>query len=89
MDPAAAATLFSSYVLKDGDTFLIANGSGDVVGEGDGQFHNDTRVLSRFRLTLGDTAPALLSSMVSRDNVFFVAHLTNRALPPLGGGVLA
>ncbi|MDG2519658.1 amylo-alpha-1,6-glucosidase [Lysobacter soli] len=85
MDPAAAATLFSSYVLKDGDTFLIANGSGDVVGEGDGQFHNDTRVLSRFRLTLGDTAPALLSSMVSRDNVFFVAHLTNRALPPLGG----
>ena len=30
MDPAAAATLFSSYVLKDGDTFLIANGSGDI-----------------------------------------------------------
>ncbi len=23
--------------------------------------------------------------MVSRDNVFFVAHLTNRTLPPLGG----
>lgn len=85
MDPAAAATLFSSYVLKDGDTFLIANGQGDVVGESDGQFHNDTRVLSRFRMTLGDSVPALLSSMVSRDNVFFVAHLTNRTLPPLGG----
>jgi glycogen debranching enzyme len=85
MDPAAAATLFSSYVLKDGDTFLIANGSGDVIGESDGQFHNDTRILSRYRMTLGDSAPALLSSMVSRDNVFFVAHLTNRTLPPLGG----
>lgn len=85
MDPAAAATLFSSYVLKDGDTFLIANANGDVVGESDGQFHNDTRILSRYRMTLGDSAPALLSSMVSRDNVFFVAHLTNRTLPPLGG----
>ncbi|GAA5076994.1 amylo-alpha-1,6-glucosidase [Lysobacter panacisoli] len=85
MDPAAAATLFSSYVLKDGDTFLIANGHGDVIGDSDGQFHNDTRILSRYRLTLGDSLPALLSSMVSRDNVFFVAHLTNRTLPPLGG----
>ena len=85
MDPAAAATLFSSYVLKDGDTFLIANATGDVIGDSDGQFHNDTRILSRYRLTLGDSAPALLSSMVSRDNVFFVAHLTNRTLPPLGG----
>lgn len=85
MDPAAAATLFSSYVLKDGDTFLIANANGDVIGDSDGQFHNDTRILSRYRLTLGDSAPALLSSMVSRDNVFFVAHLTNRTLPPLGG----
>lgn len=85
MDPAAAATLFSSYVLKDGDTFLIANANGDVIGDSDGQFHNDTRILSRYRMTLGDVAPALLSSMVSRDNVFFVAHLTNRTLPPLGG----
>ncbi|HEY0502817.1 MAG TPA: glycogen debranching N-terminal domain-containing protein [Lysobacter sp.] len=85
MDPAAAATLFSSYVLKDGDTFLIANANGDVIGDSDGQFNNDTRVLSRYRMTLGDSAPALLSSMVSRDNVFFVAHLTNRTLPPLGG----
>lgn len=85
MDPAAAATLFSSYVLKDGDTFLIANATGDVIGDSDGQFHNDTRILSRYRLMLGDSAPALLSSMVSRDNVFFVAHLTNRTLPPLGG----
>lgn len=85
MDPAAAATLFSSYVLKDGDTFLIANANGDVIGDSDGQFHDDTRILSRYRMTLGDSAPALLSSMVSRDNVFFVAHLTNRTLPPLGG----
>ena len=28
--------------------------------------------------------PKLLSATVTRDNVFFVAHLTNRPLPPLG-----
>ncbi|MFC3550885.1 glycogen debranching N-terminal domain-containing protein [Lysobacter cavernae] len=85
MDPAATAALFSNFVLKDGDSFLIANGYGDIEGNSDGQFHNDTRLLSRFKLQMGDSAPALLSSMVTRDNVFFVAHLTNRQLPPLGG----
>jgi glycogen debranching enzyme len=84
MDPAASASLNTSYVLKDGDSFLIANRLGDVEGGADGQFHNDTRVLSCFRLRLGDSAPMLLSSYVTRDNVFFVAHLTNRQLPPLG-----
>ncbi|MBF6023121.1 amylo-alpha-1,6-glucosidase [Lysobacter niastensis] len=84
MDPAASASLNTSYVLKDGDSFLIANRLGDVEGGADGQFHNDTRILSRFRVLLGDSAPMLLSSYVTRDNVFFVAHLTNRQLPPLG-----
>lgn len=84
MDPAASASLNTSYVLKDGDSFLIANRLGDVEGGADGQFHNDTRILSRYRLLLGDTCPMLLSSYVTRDNVFFVAHLTNRQLPPLG-----
>src|SRR5262245_49868349 len=84
MDPAASASLNTSYVLKDGDSFLIANRLGDVEGGADGQFHNDTRILSCYRLLLGDSPPMLLSSYVTRDNVFFVAHLTNRQLPPLG-----
>lgn len=72
------------FVLKHGDTFLVADAQGDISGEGDGLFSNDTRVLSRYALTLGGRPPALLASSVSRDNVFFVFHGTNRPLPPLG-----
>src|SRR5688572_5417192 len=85
MDPSAAASLNTGYVLKEGETFVVANRQGDIEGGADGHFHNDTRMLSRFRLSLGDTSPVLLSSYVTRDNVFFVAHMTNRLLPPLGG----
>jgi len=84
MDPAATAALYTSHVLKDGDSFLIANGYGDIAGPAEGLFHNDTRLLSLYRLALGDGRPALLSASVSRDNAFFVAHLTNRALSPMG-----
>lgn len=85
MDPSASAPLFTSYVLKDGDSFLIADGHGDIVEGSAGQYHNDTRVLSRFVLRLGGTPLVLLSATVTRDNVYFVSHLTNRQLPPLGG----
>ena len=44
----------------------------------DGLFHSDTRFLSRFILTVGATAPSLLSSGVSQDNALFRANLTNR-----------
>lgn len=84
MDPAATAALYTSHVLKDGDSFLIANGYGDIAGPAEGLFHNDTRLLSVYRLGIGDGRPALLSAAVSRDNAFFVAHLTNRALSPIG-----
>ena len=84
-----AATRFTTYVLKDGDSFIVADAAGDIEGGSDGFFHNDTRLLSRFRLRLGDSRPALLSTAVSRDNVMFVAHLTNRPLPPLGGSPAA
>ncbi|HEX6978734.1 MAG TPA: amylo-alpha-1,6-glucosidase [Alphaproteobacteria bacterium] len=73
------------YALKEGDSFVIADAFGDILGEGDGLFHNDTRVLSGFALTLAGQRPSLLSAAISRDNVFFTAHLTNRPLPPLGG----
>ena len=72
------------YVLKEGDTFIVADAVGDVTGEGDGLFHNDTRLLSSFRLLINGAHPALLSSAVTQDNALFTANLTNRPLPPLG-----
>jgi glycogen debranching enzyme len=72
------------FVLKEGDTFLVADIYGDVTGDADGLFRNDTRVLSTFRLRFGGQRPSLLSGAVSQDNVFFTAHLTNHPLPPLG-----
>jgi glycogen debranching enzyme len=75
----------SLYALKEGDTFIVADAAGDIVGRGDGLFHNDTRLLSRLVLRIGRAMPSLLSAAVSRDNVFFTAHLTNRPLPVLGG----
>jgi glycogen debranching enzyme len=73
------------FALKYADTFIVADANGSVVGEGDGMFREDTRVLSRWTLTLGGKKPALLSAAVSQDNILFVSHLTNRPLPPLGG----
>lgn len=72
------------FVLKDDDAFLVADIYGDVIGQADGLFHDDTRVLSNFRLLVGGRRPSLLSGAVARDNVFFTAHLTNYPLPPLG-----
>ncbi|WP_238996015.1 amylo-alpha-1,6-glucosidase [Azotobacter chroococcum] len=70
-------------VLKEGDTFLVADTYGDVTGEADGLFHNDTRILSTFRLRFAGQKPSLLSGMVSQDNVFFTAHMTNHPLSPM------
>ena len=89
MEPVASNALSTTYVLKDGDSFIVADAAGDIEGGSDGFFHNDTRLLSRFHLSLGESRPALLSTSVSRDNVVFVAHLTNRPLPPLGGSPAA
>ena len=75
-DLQSSLTLFS---LKDNAQFLVANAVGDCVGTSEGLFRDDTRVLSRFALLLGDRAPSLLSSGLSQDNVYFRAHLTNPA----------
>jgi len=72
------------YALKYGSEFLVADALGDIAGEGDGLYFNDTRLLSRLALTFGGASPSLLSSGVSQDNVFFRANLTNRPLPELG-----
>lgn len=75
------------FALKDKDTFVVADAFGDIVGTGDGLFHNDTRILSRFRLLLGGQPPSLLSAAIAQDNVFFTSHGANQALPAPGGPV--
>ncbi|MFC7301923.1 glycogen debranching N-terminal domain-containing protein [Cognatiluteimonas weifangensis] len=88
VQPAATAASFTTHVLKDGDSFLVANAYGDIEGDSDGLFHDDTRLLSLCRLRIAGARPEMLSAAVTRDNVFFVAHLTNRPLPPLGIGAM-
>ena len=78
-------SLDTLQALKDGDTFLVADAWGDIKDGADGLFDHDTRLLSRLSLTMGMSRPSRLSSGVSRDNVFFTAHSTNRPLPPMGG----
>ncbi len=78
---------YKLFALKDKDTFVVADSFGDIVGTGDGLFHNDTRILSRYRLKLGDKAPSLLSAAIAQDNVFFTHNGTNQALPYPGGPV--
>ena len=76
---------FRLFALKHADTFIVADANGNVVGEGDGMFRDDTRVLSLWKLTVGGKRPALLSAALSQDNILFTSHLTNQPLPPLGG----
>jgi glycogen debranching enzyme len=73
------------YALKDNDQFLVTDARGDITGNGEGLFRDDTRVLSRYTLHIGGAAPSLLRSGLSDDNVFFRVHVTNRPLPQLGG----
>jgi glycogen debranching enzyme len=71
--------------LKDGDIFLVADSWGDVLGGSDGLFSGDTRILSRFRLLIGNRRPSRLSFGLSRDNASFTLNGANRDLPPVGG----
>ncbi|WP_304176352.1 amylo-alpha-1,6-glucosidase [Phenylobacterium aquaticum] len=75
------------HALKDKDTFIVADSRGDILGAADGLFHNDTRLLSRFRLLLGREPPSLLSGAVSADNVFFTFNGANQELPLPGGPI--
>lgn len=84
-ESADVAGLSQLLALKSGDTFLVADSWGDLRGAADGLFVADTRILSRFVLTLGRSKPSRLTSGVSADNVFFSCHTTNRPLPPMGG----
>jgi len=83
-DQRHSDTQLPRFALKDGDTFLLADASGDIHGGSDGFFSNDTRILSRLELTVADHRPSLLDGAVSQDSTLFTAHLTNRPLPSLG-----
>jgi len=72
------------YAIKHNDSFAIANGLGDIIGKGDGFFHNDTRLLSQYHLSFGGKPLSLLSASLSQDDVYFKAQVTNRPLPQLG-----
>ncbi|WPP01138.1 amylo-alpha-1,6-glucosidase [Pseudomonas sp. HR96] len=78
---ASTANLF---VLVNANSFLVVNAMGDLDGGAVGLFHQDTRILSEYRLRVEGQRPSLLSATVSQDNVYFISHLTNHPLPALG-----
>jgi len=75
------------FALKDRDTFVVADSLGDIVGAGDGVFHDDTRILSRWQMLVDGDRPTLLAGAVSQDNVMFTAQGLNKALPAPGGPI--
>jgi glycogen debranching enzyme len=83
-EPGERRGLLPRFTLKDRDTFLLADALGDIQGKDDGLFTNDTRVLSRFELSVAGRRPSSLGAAINRDNTLFTAHLTNRPLAALG-----
>jgi glycogen debranching enzyme len=83
-DSSPRRGLLPRFTLKDGDTFLLADALGDIHDREDGLFTDDTRILSRFELSIADRPGSLLGAAVSQDNTTFIAHLTNLPLPTLG-----
>ncbi len=78
----ATASLFERRprTLKHGDTFAMFDHYGDLVAgpySPEGIFHQDTRFLSRFTLTVGGERPLLLSSTVQNNNSILNVDLTN------------
>jgi glycogen debranching enzyme len=66
--------------LKHGDTFALFNASGDLSawpGSPEGLYHEDTRFLSRLRLSVDGQAPLLLSSTVQSNNAVLDVDLIN------------
>ena len=83
-EPGERRGLLPRFTLKDSNTFLLADALGDIQGKDDGLFTNDTRVLSRFELSVAGRRASLLGAAIDRDNTLFTAHLTNRPLAAPG-----
>ena len=70
-------------VLKQGETFAVFDRYGDiheVLPGPQGLYHEGTRFLSRFELSLGPYQPMLLSASVKEDNALFTVDVTNTDL---------
>jgi glycogen debranching enzyme len=80
LDDVAPREPHRQFALKHEDCFVVADAYGDIRGAGDGLFSNDTRVLSRFRLFVGNRMPSLLGASLSQDNILFTSNLTNLPL---------
>jgi glycogen debranching enzyme len=66
--------------LKHGDTFAMFDHYGDIPADlhsPTGLFHEDTRHLSRFELSLEGHRPLLLSSTLQEDNAMLTVDLAN------------
>ncbi len=76
----------SSTVLFSGYTVLCTDPDGTLDGGRHGLFHRDTRVLSRYRLTLGGMTPELVAASMPESNhwqaVLRVARPGGRAEGP-------
>jgi len=69
-----------TLVLKQDDSFLVTDESGDIDSDGRadaGLFHEGTRFLSSMKLSLANGRPLLLNSAVRSDNVLMTVDLTN------------
>jgi len=67
-------------VLKQGETFVVFDRYGDihqVLSGPQGLYHEGTRFLSRFDLSMQAQRPMLLSATVKEDNALFTVDLTN------------
>ncbi len=67
-------------VLKQGETFALFDRYGDfhqVLPGPQGLYHEGTRFLSRFELSLGGQRPMFLSAVVKEDNALIRIDLTN------------
>jgi glycogen debranching enzyme len=79
-------------VLKQGDTFGLFDRYGDIHSlqtGSHGLYHEGTRFLSRFALTINGERPLLLSSTVKEDNVLLNVDLTNPDMTYEGQGEVA
>ncbi|GKS63744.1 amylo-alpha-1,6-glucosidase [Nitrospira sp.] len=67
-------------VLKHGETFAVFDRYGDVyrvLPSPQGLYHEGTRFLSRFELSLGSQRLMMLSASAKEDNALFTVDLTN------------
>ena len=85
---AASYARSSRFALKDGDTVIVCDAYGDIDGEADGLYHNDTRMLSCFRLRVAGERPNLLSAVRGRDNVILTSNMASPTLANTPAGAI-